>query len=231
MARLLHGRSGTGTPRMHAGHGASYDVLSAIFFGGRRRRVFIRLAALSGAGAGDRALDVGCGTGYFTRIMARAVTPGGTALGVDPSREAITRARRLTRRANCTFSEGTAEALAVQDGSQDVVVSSLVIHHLPQALRAQAVREMFRVLRPAGRLLIAEFRPPGSRIGRCLIGPLTSPPMRENPLHLLGPMAREAGFVQIRSGDLYPWIRYLQATKPASARPANPPRTQAPLER
>jgi len=54
-------------------------------------------------------LDVGCGTGYFTRVMAQAVMPAGTARGVDPSSEVIARARRRTRQANCTFSEGTAE--------------------------------------------------------------------------------------------------------------------------
>jgi SAM-dependent methyltransferase len=231
MARLHHGRSATGTPGMHVGHGARYDLLSAILFCGRRHRVFTRLAALSGARPGDRVLDIGCGTGYFTRIMAGAVEPGGTALGVDPSREAIARARRLTHRAGCTFSEGTAEALAAQDGSQDAAVSSLMIHHLPEALRSQAIREMFRVLRPGGRLLVAEFRPPGSRTGRKLIGPLVSPAMRDNPLHLLAPMISEAGFEQIRSGDLHPWVHYVHAVKPASPQQANPPGPQAPPQR
>jgi hypothetical protein len=100
-------------------HGRTYDVLHHVFFGGRRRRVFARLAALSGVRPGDRVLDVGCGTGYFTRVIAEAVAPGGTALGVDPSREVIARARRLTRLANCAFSEGIAEALDVPDGSHE----------------------------------------------------------------------------------------------------------------
>lgn len=98
--------------------------------------------------SGDRVLDVGWCTGYFTRVMAKAVTPGGTALGVDPSREAIARTRGITHVANCTFSGGTAEALGGPDGSYDVVVSSLMVHHLPEPLCPQAIREMFRVLRP-----------------------------------------------------------------------------------
>jgi len=80
--------------------------------------------------------------------MAEAVTSAGTAMGGDPSREAIARARRLTRVANCTFSEGIAQALDAPDRSYDVVVSSLVVHHLPETLRPPALREMVRVLRP-----------------------------------------------------------------------------------
>ena len=112
---------------------------------------------------------------------------------------------------------GTAEALDVPDGSYDVVVSSMMIHHLPETLRPQAIREMFRVLCPGGRVLVADFRPPTSRIGRYLIGPVISSAMLSNPVHLLDPMIREAGFEQVRSGDIPPWIRYVQAAKPTSA--------------
>jgi ubiquinone/menaquinone biosynthesis C-methylase UbiE len=106
--------------------------------------------------------------------MAKAVAPTGTVLGVDPSWDSIVRARRLTSLANCTFLEGIAEALEAPQGSYDVVVSSLMIHHLPETLRSQAIREIFRVLRPGGGVLIAEYRPPRRRIGRFLIGPTSA---------------------------------------------------------
>jgi ubiquinone/menaquinone biosynthesis C-methylase UbiE len=204
----------TRTPGTLIAHRRSHDIFGAIFWGGRRRGALTWLAAESGARAGDAVLDVGCGSGDFTRVMAAAVAPGGTAQGVDPSEEAILNAQRLTRLPNCRFSDGIAESLDAPDRSYDVVVSSLMIHHLPEALRPQAIGEMFRVLRPGGSVLIAEFRPPSSRIGRRLIGGLHSPAMAENRIDLLEPMVRETGFEQLRSGDLRPWTHYVKAEKP-----------------
>lgn len=214
MAPFGHGAPDSRTPGILIPHGPGHDVLTAVFFGGRRRRVYTELAALSGAGPGDRVLDVGCGSGYLTRVMAKAVGPTGAAEGVDPSPDGIARARRVTRLANCTFSEGIAEALDAPDGAYDVVVSSLVIHHLPERLRPQAIGEMSRVLRGGGRVLIADLRPPATLLGRTLVGRLMSPAMRDYPVHLLEPMAREAGFEQVDAGEVRPWIRYVKAMKP-----------------
>jgi ubiquinone/menaquinone biosynthesis C-methylase UbiE len=208
-------------------HARGHDLFGAIFLGRRRRRTFTRLAAESGARLGAAVLDVGCGSGYLTRVMAAAVGPDGTARGVDPSDAAISYARRCTRLANCTFSDGIAEALDAPDGSYDVVVSSLMIHHLPEDVRPQAIGEMFRVLRPGGSLLIAEFRPPASRIGRRLIGSLHSPAMAENRVDLLAPMVREAGLEQLRSGDLRPSTHYVKAVKPSGAEQVRPRPRQA----
>jgi ubiquinone/menaquinone biosynthesis C-methylase UbiE len=210
-----HGNPDTPTRgELHSGsHRHGHGPFAMVFFGGRRRRVFTRLVVHSGARPGDRVLDVGCGTGYCTRLLAEAVAPDGTAHGVDPSGDAITQARRLTRLASCSFSSGIAEALDAPDGTYDVVVSSLMIHHLPETLRPQAIAEMYRVLRPGGSVLIAEFRPPASRIGRRLIRPFVSPAMADNRVDLLDPMIRDAGFEHPHSGRLRPWTHYIQAHK------------------
>jgi ubiquinone/menaquinone biosynthesis C-methylase UbiE len=212
-ARISHGTHG-GSSHGVLRHPRAYDLLAAVFFGGRGRRIYERLASLSGARPGDLVVDVGCGTGYLTRIMAGSVAPGGSAVGVDASPEMTAYARRITTLQNCSFSEGTAEALDAADGSQDIVVTSLMIHHLPEAMRPQAIREMYRVLRPGGRLLVAEFRLATNRLGRLVAGPHMSPAMRNNPVHVLESMIRDAGFDGIRSGDVRPWIRYVQAVKP-----------------
>lgn len=219
-------RSNRERPGDHGQGTWRHDIFAVVFYGGRRRGVFARLVAESGARPGDRVLDVGCGAGYFTRLMGRAVVPGGTAHGVDSSARAIAQAQQLTRLTNCTFSEGNAEALDAPDGAHDVVVSSLMIHHLPGPRRAAAIREMFRVLRPGGSLLIAEFRPPTSQVGRRLIR-AHSPAMAENRVDLIEPMVREAGFERVRSGDLRPWVHYVQALKPMRAAPSTGETTAA----
>ncbi len=159
-------------------------------------------------------LDVGCGTGYLARMMARTVGPEGSVLGVDPSVPMIRYAREHTREAGCVFTEGFAEDLDAPESAFDVVVTSLAVHHFPEEKRGQAIKEMFRVLRPGGRVLIADFRPPVGGSAQRLVGALAGPVMRHNPVHLLEPFAREAGFRELDSGDLRPFLHYVRGVKP-----------------
>ena len=217
LGRLLHGDPQHDTGGITIGHGRGYELFGTLAFGGRRNRVFTRLAALSGARPGDRTLDLGCGTGYLTRRMARAVAPTGSALGTDPSTQVIEHARKLAGpQDGCTFERGIAEGIEFPDGSFDVVVSSLMVHHLPAPVRPRAVAEMRRVLRPGGRLLLADFRPPSSRLARHLVGAATGPAMEHNPIDELEVLVREADFGQIGTGDLRPWIRYVTAVRPVA---------------
>lgn len=190
-----------------------YEYGAAIGFLGQRRRVYDDLVAQSGAQPGDQVLDIGCGTGYFTRRAARAVTPGGHAVGIDPSRPVIDYATRLAP-ANCTFHLASAQALPHPDASFDVVISSLAIHHLHPDERLTALREMRRVLRPGGRLLIADFRPPRNRIANHLIGALAGHAMQHNPIGRLADLIIQAGFHVTGTGDRWPWLHYVQAQRP-----------------
>jgi ubiquinone/menaquinone biosynthesis C-methylase UbiE len=211
---LLRGKTEPNPSGITIEHPWAYELFNTLAFGGRRRRLFAGVVRLSGASSGDRVLDVGCGPGYLTRLVADAVAPTGSVVGIDASASVIGYARRTTRAANCTFDTGVAQALDFPDESFDVVVSSFVLHHLPQDVRLDAVREMFRVLRPGGGLLIGDFRSPQGHLGNHLVGTLAGPAMQHNPVHLIEHLVRDVGFESVNDGDLRPFLHYVRATKP-----------------
>ncbi|GAA5058621.1 SAM-dependent methyltransferase [Thermocatellispora tengchongensis] len=231
IGRLLHARHG-GQGREHGGHDRhkghhghaggvidhprAYEIFSVLGYAGRRREVFARLATIAGLRAGHRVLDVGCGTGYLSRLISPAAGHDGGVTGVDPSPKMIEYARERAP-ANCEYIVGEGQALDLPDSAFDLVISTLAVHHIPEDGRAAAVREMFRVLRPGGRLLIAEYRPPSSRLGRLIAGALTGPAMRHDLRHDLIGWVTDAGFRIDATGDLRPSLTYVRAIKPAPA--------------
>lgn len=214
LGRLLHDHAEHADAGGTIDHPRAYELVAGAGFLGRRREVFTRLAALSGVRSGHRVLDVGCGTGYLTRILAPVVGPDGQVTGVDPSTPMIEYARRRAP-ANCSYLVGEGQALDLPDAAFDTVVSSLAVHHMPAAARGAALREMFRVLRPGGRLLIAEFRPPANPLLARLVGMLTGPAMHKAPRELLGDLIPQAGFHVQDEGDLPVMLFYVRASRPA----------------
>lgn len=102
---------------------------------------------------GDRVLDVGCGTGYLLEVLAHTV-PYVQLAGVDLSGKMLEVARcRLGK--SVDLKEARAEALPFPDASFDVVVSTSVFHYIREPV--VALHEMFRVLKPLGRIVITDW--------------------------------------------------------------------------
>lgn len=190
----------------------AYETFCTVGFGGGRRAAFTRVGTLARPRAGQRILDVGCGTGYLARILAAVVTPSGHVTGVDPSAAMVEHARRRSP-GNCTFLVGEGQNLPFPDGSFDAVVSTLAVHHIPAEARPRALREMFRVLRPGGRLVVAEFRPPANPLAARVAAMLTGPAMRHDPRHLLGTLIPDAGFRVESEGDLPSLLYHVRAVR------------------
>jgi arsenite methyltransferase len=107
---------------------------------------------------GERVVDVGCGAGIDSLIAAKKVGRYGRATGVDMTPSMLEKARHAAEEmdlANVEFREGYAEALPVDDGWADVVISNGVLNLMPD--KTAALEEMSRVLKPDGRLQIGDI--------------------------------------------------------------------------
>ena len=108
--------------------------------------------------SGERVVDVGCGAGIDSLVAAKKVGTEGRVIGVDMTPSMLEKARRAAEEAgleSVEFREGYAEALPVDDGWADVVISNGVLNLMPD--KDAALAEMSRVLTPRGRLQIGDI--------------------------------------------------------------------------
>lgn len=156
--------------------------------------------ALGELRSGERVLDAGSGSGTDSLIAARLVGPSGSVVGVDMTPEMIERSTRAASGAgfeNVEFRLGTLEELPVEDAWADVVISNGVLNLVPD--KAAALTEMHRVLRPGGRLQVADIVlarevPQSSRADvslwtGCIAGGLLA--------DQLAALVRDAGFTEV----------------------------------
>ena len=146
-------------------------------------------------------LDVGCGTGTLAMEVARRVGHAGRVAGIDPGTEQIARARSKAARRNVPieFQIGVIEHLAFPDQTFDVVLSTLMMHHLPDTLKRQGFAEIARVLKPGGRLVIADFKRKQERQGRAARFHAGGSSMQD-----LAALVKDAGFSEVETEEMPP---------------------------
>lgn len=110
-----------------------------------------RVAQAAHIQPGQRVLDVGCGTGILARTLAERVGPEGEVVGLDINEGMLAVARQKAPKIE--WRSGPAEALPFEDNSFDAVVSQFSLMFFED--RSAALKEMVRVLRPDGRLVVA----------------------------------------------------------------------------
>lgn len=139
----------------------------------------LRLVEALAIAAGERVLDVGCGTGLLAAHAADRAGPSGRVLGIDPLPQRIALAQAKAR-PNLAFEVGDAYALdGLPDGAFDVVYLNAVFHWLPE--KAGPLRQFARLLRPGGRLGISAGAPGrGSSFEDAIDGVLSRPPYAEH---------------------------------------------------
>jgi SAM-dependent methyltransferase len=168
-----------------------------------RRRRLVREAL--GARAGERIVDVGCGPGFYVDELAGEVGDAGSVAGVDPSAAMLqVAARRTAARSNVAFHQGDTGALPLPDGSFDAALCVQVLEYVEDV--AGALRELRRVVRPGGRVLVwdvdwrtvswhSEDHTRMRRVLEAWDGHLTHPALPR----ALAPRLRDAGFEDVRA--------------------------------
>jgi SAM-dependent methyltransferase len=180
---------------------------------------------------GEVVVDLGCGGGLDVLLAAPKVGPSGKAVGIDMTPEMIERARANAARAGVTnveFHLATIDRLPLADGSADCIVSNCVINLAPD--KRAVFREMYRVLRPGGRVAVSDIalkKPLPPEIGQdmlayvgCIAGAILVSDYERQ--------LREAGFAAVRvidtGKDLNAYARAgASACCPAPTAPADAP--------
>ena len=156
--------------------------------------------------AGQHLLDVGCGTGTLTQMFAER-EPSLTITGLDADSGALELAKTKFASMDQRVSlwQGFAQDMPFETATFDVAVSSLFFHHLTRLQKLDVLKQIHRVLKPGGRLHIADWGKPSSSIQRmlfllvqCLDGFETT---RDNVKGVLPILIEEAGFVVVDSKD------------------------------
>ena len=158
-----------------------YDLVMWVITGGRDQALRRLIADLAELRPGESVLDVGCGTGTLAIVAKQRVGEAGRVCGIDPAPRQIARDRAKATRLGCSieFQLGVIEQIDYPDQSFDIVQSTFMIDHVPPDLQRQGLKEIARVLKPRGRLLV----------------------MVTGSVHELSHLMTEAGFAQIETGE------------------------------
>jgi len=185
-----------------------YDVLVGVLTLGREKRLREITLDLARLKPGEKVLDVGCGTGSLAIAARKRVGPSGAVGGIDAAPEMVARARKKAARAGADvrFETAVIESLPFDSGEFDVVLSSLMIHHLPRKIRAAAFAEVHRVLKTTGRFLAVDFKPPTGALSRSLAAHGLGHGMARNEIGDNIPLLEAAGFCVQSTGPTRSWM-------------------------
>lgn len=184
--------------------GWHYDLMEwfcdNFLFRGELRKLRERTADLACIQPGETVLDVGCGTGTLAIEVQRRVGATGHVFGIDPGTQQIARAQFKAARHNLPidFRFGVVEHLAFPDQTFDVVLSTIMMHHLGDGLKRRGLSEIARVLKSGGWLIIADFKRPENQ-------PSQSAPF--GSVRDLPALVSDAGFTDVDTEEM-PFPRF-----------------------
>jgi demethylmenaquinone methyltransferase/2-methoxy-6-polyprenyl-1,4-benzoquinol methylase/phosphoethanolamine N-methyltransferase len=178
---------------------------------------------LAAPASGEKVLDVGCGTGTLA-IAIRSKVGAGAVHGIDASPEMIHVAKEKSAKGggDVDFQVALVEAIPFPDASFDLVTSSLMLHHLPENLKAKGLLEIRRVLKPGGRFMAMDFAAHShSPLGHVLA--IFGRSRGESAAAKLAPLLKDAG---LSDGEVVPThhknFAFIRARRPMPKKPWHP---------
>jgi ubiquinone/menaquinone biosynthesis C-methylase UbiE len=194
-----------------------YDLLTRVL---GMHRAYDALVAQADLADGMRVLEIGCGTGNVTVRIKRAA-PGADVIGSDPDPRALARAQRKARGlTGIRFERAYAQELPFADGVFDRVLSSMMLHHLGDEVKAAAAAESYRVLRPGGELHVVDIgghmtADDGFAARRMMRSPHVAGNLGDAIPQLLRSVGFECGEVGARRNRFIGRLTLYRATRPA----------------
>jgi ubiquinone/menaquinone biosynthesis C-methylase UbiE len=199
----------------------SYDSYMKKITLGREKALREMTVNLAEVKPGDSVLEAGCGTGTLTIEAKRKAGPLGKVFGIDIIPGMIDRSRQKAAKANMdvSFQLGSIHGIPFPDGQFDVVMCSFMIFHMSEAVRCKGIEEIYRVLKPKGRLMVIDLSLPAHRFPRAVMKTVLGFMFAHDVRELL-PVMEEAGFagteVQQAKFRIFglPALSYVRGRKP-----------------
>ncbi|MEN6307636.1 MAG: class I SAM-dependent methyltransferase [Anaerohalosphaeraceae bacterium] len=182
-----------------------YDTVNSILSFGYESKMRAEAIACLDIQPGYRILDAGCGTGRMTLEIAKLLKEPGYIVGIDAAEKMIQVAQSHLagsgQKMTCRFQAAVAERLPFENESFHLYFSSMFFHHLPMDLKAEAMKEAWRVLRPGGVLVTIDIDRPDNFLAKTVVYAgyllLIQKAIKENMDGVLPCIMSDAGFIDI----------------------------------
>jgi ubiquinone/menaquinone biosynthesis C-methylase UbiE len=177
----------------------SYDSYMKKITLGRENSLREMTVNLAQVKSGDCVLEVGCGTGTLTLAAKRQAGQLGKVFGIDvlPEMIEISQGKAVQAKLDVTFQLGNIDNIPFPENHFDVVMCSFIIFHMSEEVRRKGIAEIYRVLKPQGRLMVLDLalppRPVSRAITKILLGFILKHDLKE-----LLPMMESSGFTGIQ---------------------------------
>ncbi|HEX2996542.1 MAG TPA: class I SAM-dependent methyltransferase [Anaerolineales bacterium] len=219
MLKHLHGTPpNPQAPGSMQGWGKIYDGIVSLLFSGQEKKIRQNVLDLAEIRPGESILEVGCGTGTITLgAKARAGT-NSQVVGIDVAPDMLVTARQKAEKAglDVAFQPGRIEEIPFPDAQFDLVLGSLMLHHIHGDIaKQQGMKEIYRVLKPGGRLFMVDATRPENPHLRGLTSLILGPEMLAHEVKEFIPLLERAGFASIETGPTkYSLFGYLRGSRP-----------------